>query len=64
MRPNAEARRCDLCGGWTYRTRCPVCPGQPALETLDRIAEEVASGKRPPPSWDEVERMMFRKAAG
>ena len=29
--------------------------------SLDRIAEEVASGKRPPPSWDEVERMMFRK---
>jgi len=56
-------RNATRCGGWTYPNRWPVFPGQPALSPLDRLAEEVQSGKRPPASWDEVERMMFRKAA-
>jgi len=43
-RDDVEPRECDVCGSWTYTTRCPVCPGRPALSRLERLMVQQAAG--------------------
>lgn len=47
---NVSATQCEVCGGWSYLTRCPVCPGRPpfslAARTADALEAREARGEK------------------
>jgi hypothetical protein len=45
VREDASLQQCIDCGSWTYRTHCPVCPGAPALNELERLVEREQRGE-------------------
>lgn len=57
VREDALARQCDQCGAWTYRTECPICPGQPPLTEGERLAARERAGERV--DWDEYNRKVW-----
>jgi len=58
---DAEATQCAICEGWTYRKRCPWCPGAPAVDPMAAIAERLEAGEQF--DW-EAELAALRQQAG
>lgn len=61
IREDAAPQQCVDCGAWTYADRCPLCPGRPLVNSLERKIDALAKGKV---SFEELEAMVLGKRKG
>lgn len=59
--PEAQARQCDVCLGWTYEKRyCPWCPDAAPLSEFERL--QAAEDRGEYVDWDAHRRKVWGDA--